>query len=195
MKTFVFAFVFMASFGQGDPFGLAHALSPPQRGSHDTNLEGTSSATVGKATNKKGMSRLGSSARSTATPFSRLGASSSKQTHHPSTATTNSRCSSQVFGLYPMISPQYTTVSLVSKLLSRKRQEGQERSVARTTTVPRGGAGILSATGSAIPVSSWLVPALLCATAYALYNIFIKKSESHNMDPILGGVICNLWQP
>jgi len=34
----------------------------------------------------------------------------------------------------------------------------------------------------------WIVPALCCAVAYALYNIFIKKG-SFTIHPILGGVI------
>jgi bacterial/archaeal transporter family protein len=36
--------------------------------------------------------------------------------------------------------------------------------------------------------SSWILPAVSCATCYALYNLFIKKA-SHSMDPILGGVL------
>ena len=34
----------------------------------------------------------------------------------------------------------------------------------------------------------WIVSALLCALAYALYNIFIKKGSA-SIHPILGGVI------
>jgi len=37
----------------------------------------------------------------------------------------------------------------------------------------------------------WIVPALCCAMAYALYNIFIKKGSSH-INPVLGGVILQL---
>jgi len=37
-------------------------------------------------------------------------------------------------------------------------------------------------------LSHWILPALLCALAYALYNIFIKKGSS-SIHPILGGVI------
>lgn len=37
-------------------------------------------------------------------------------------------------------------------------------------------------------LSHWIVPALLCALAYALYNIFIKKGSA-SIHPILGGVI------
>jgi uncharacterized membrane protein len=43
------------------------------------------------------------------------------------------------------------------------------------------------ATGSP-PLIKWIIPALLCALAYALYNIFIKKGSS-SIHPILGGVI------
>jgi bacterial/archaeal transporter family protein len=38
------------------------------------------------------------------------------------------------------------------------------------------------------PLLMWIGPALLCATAYALYNIFIKKGSA-SINPILGGVI------
>ena len=37
-------------------------------------------------------------------------------------------------------------------------------------------------------LSHWIVPALLCAMSYALYNIFIKKGSA-SIHPILGGVI------
>jgi bacterial/archaeal transporter family protein len=38
------------------------------------------------------------------------------------------------------------------------------------------------------PLIIWIGPALLCACAYALYNIFIKKGSA-SINPILGGVI------
>ncbi len=38
------------------------------------------------------------------------------------------------------------------------------------------------------PLIQWIGPALLCAFAYALYNIFIKKGSA-SIHPILGGVI------
>mmetsp|Transcript_19618 Transcript_19618/g.24194 ORF Transcript_19618/g.24194 Transcript_19618/m.24194 type:complete len:263 (+) Transcript_19618:112-900(+) len=38
------------------------------------------------------------------------------------------------------------------------------------------------------PLVQWIGPALLCALAYALYNIFIKKGSA-SIHPILGGVI------
>jgi uncharacterized membrane protein len=38
------------------------------------------------------------------------------------------------------------------------------------------------------PVIVWIGPALLCALAYAMYNIFIKKGSA-SIHPVLGGVI------
>jgi transporter family protein len=38
------------------------------------------------------------------------------------------------------------------------------------------------------PLVAWIMPALACALAYALYNIFIKKGSA-SIHPILGGVI------
>jgi bacterial/archaeal transporter family protein len=41
----------------------------------------------------------------------------------------------------------------------------------------------------------WILPALVCATCYALYNLFIKKASSSTtgpIDPILGGVLLQL---
>ncbi|KAI2511408.1 EamA-like transporter [Fragilaria crotonensis] len=37
-------------------------------------------------------------------------------------------------------------------------------------------------------LGQWIAPALLCALAYAFYNIFIKKG-SYSINPVLGGVI------
>lgn len=51
----------------------------------------------------------------------------------------------------------------------------------------RGGATIL--TTSVSSPQNWLLPALACATSYALYNLFIKQAATADMDPILGGVI------
>ena len=47
------------------------------------------------------------------------------------------------------------------------------------------------ATPESPPLMVWIVPALCCAMAYALYNIFIKKGSSH-INPVLGGVILQL---
>lgn len=41
------------------------------------------------------------------------------------------------------------------------------------------------------PFAVWITPALLCALAYALYNIFIKKG-SNSIHPVLGGVILQI---
>jgi len=49
----------------------------------------------------------------------------------------------------------------------------------------------LLASGGSPPLAVWIVPALCCAMAYALYNIFIKKGSSH-INPVLGGVILQL---
>jgi transporter family protein len=50
-------------------------------------------------------------------------------------------------------------------------------------------AGSLPEVGAASPpLAVWIVPALLCALAYAFYNIFIKKG-SYSINPVLGGVI------
>lgn len=38
------------------------------------------------------------------------------------------------------------------------------------------------------PLAVWIGPALLCALAYAFYNIFIKKGSA-SIHPILGGVV------
>jgi bacterial/archaeal transporter family protein len=38
------------------------------------------------------------------------------------------------------------------------------------------------------PLLLWIGPALLCASAYAFYNIFIKKGSA-SINPILGGVV------
>jgi len=55
---------------------------------------------------------------------------------------------------------------------------------------------MVTPSGAAPQVSNvWIFPALVCATAYAFYNIFIKKassSASAPIDPILGGVILQL---
>jgi drug/metabolite transporter (DMT)-like permease len=51
---------------------------------------------------------------------------------------------------------------------------------------PTEGIGITANQGP--PLSTWIVPALCCAAAYAFYNIFIKKGSA-SINPILGGVI------
>ena len=51
----------------------------------------------------------------------------------------------------------------------------------------RGGAAVVMSASSA-SVGTWIIPAMLCATSYALYNLFIKKASA-SIDPILGGVL------
>mmetsp|Transcript_898 Transcript_898/g.2269 ORF Transcript_898/g.2269 Transcript_898/m.2269 type:complete len:401 (-) Transcript_898:1038-2240(-) len=41
------------------------------------------------------------------------------------------------------------------------------------------------------PLLRWIFPALLCALAYALYNVFIKKGSA-SIHPILGGVVLEI---
>lgn len=60
---------------------------------------------------------------------------------------------------------------------------------ATVSTTLRGGAAVLAATSP--PLSVWLSPALACALAYALYNLFIKRA-SDSIDPILGGVLLQI---
>jgi transporter family protein len=57
--------------------------------------------------------------------------------------------------------------------------------------VEEGGVGVGVGDGdndSPPPLSAWIAPALLCAVAYAFYNIFIKKGSA-SINPILGGVV------
>jgi hypothetical protein len=41
------------------------------------------------------------------------------------------------------------------------------------------------------PLMQWIVPALMCALAYALYNIFIKKGSA-TIHPILGTYVLKM---
>lgn len=61
----------------------------------------------------------------------------------------------------------------------------------QTLTRLRGGGSIILATTTttAPALTVWLGPALACALSYALYNLCIKKAATHNMDPVLGGVL------
>ena len=70
---------------------------------------------------------------------------------------------------------------------SRKLSSG---TVSSTTTL-RGGAVVLATATTSPPLSVWLSPALACALAYALYNLFIKRA-SDSIDPILGGVLLQI---
>lgn len=59
-------------------------------------------------------------------------------------------------------------------------------------TIPVRGGSVVLASSALGGTSAWLLPALACATSYALYNIFIKLAATADMDPILGGVILQL---
>lgn len=45
--------------------------------------------------------------------------------------------------------------------------------------------------GTELDLIDWIFPAIVCAFAYALYNVFIKKA-SDTMNPLLGGVILQI---
>lgn len=47
------------------------------------------------------------------------------------------------------------------------------------------------AVAAAPALIAWICPALLCALAYALYNVFIKKG-SDSIHPVMGGVILQI---
>ncbi len=120
--------------------------------------------------------------------------------------------SSAAFGRLRIDSPGVTTPGSVSSMTMRRRQ--QLRMLAEQGGAsPMIGAGIstestplvrhlhsssssspLKLDGSSLgspPLQVWILPALCCAMAYALYNIFIKKGSSH-INPVLGGVILQL---
>jgi transporter family protein len=44
------------------------------------------------------------------------------------------------------------------------------------------------AASTTVAVKLWIVPAIACATAYALYNLFLKQAAMAGMDPVFGGV-------
>lgn len=52
---------------------------------------------------------------------------------------------------------------------------------------------LAAATSSSTPPAliTWIVPALLCALSYALYNLFIKKASA-TIDPLVGGVLLQI---
>mmetsp|Transcript_12078 Transcript_12078/g.14976 ORF Transcript_12078/g.14976 Transcript_12078/m.14976 type:complete len:242 (+) Transcript_12078:53-778(+) len=64
----------------------------------------------------------------------------------------------------------------------------------KRTILCRGGDTALAASISnniSPPTSTWIIPALLCALSYALYNISIKKASS-SIDHVLGGVLLQI---
>jgi transporter family protein len=50
------------------------------------------------------------------------------------------------------------------------------------------GAEDASPAAPSLSLLAWIGPALVCASAYAFYNIFIKKGSA-SINPILGGVV------
>lgn len=55
------------------------------------------------------------------------------------------------------------------------------------STALRGGSVVMAAS-TTVAVKLWIVPAIACATAYALYNLFLKQAAMAGMDPVFGGV-------
>ena len=99
------------------------------------------------------------------------------------------------------ILPAYTTVKVLPTAAVRRaiptviaKVALSTRAVVTTaaTSTLRGGAVIVAASATTSASSTlgrtWFLPAVACATSYALYNLFIKKSSS-SIDPILGGVL------
>ena len=60
---------------------------------------------------------------------------------------------------------------------------------ARFITSIRGGGGNSNNILPPPRLSTWIAPGSLCALAYAMYNLFIKRASNHIMDPLLGGVL------
>ena len=73
------------------------------------------------------------------------------------------------------------------RLLDNDKDEQQQQ---ETGVVVSEATGLLLSLSSSSPPpwTAWLLPALLCAAAYAFYNIFIKKGSAW-IHPILGGVV------
>jgi transporter family protein len=118
------------------------------------------------------------------------------------------RSESSAFGRLRIDSPRIVTPGSVKQSLQHRRKlrmaaEGQRMLLAPGTTTetsplvqkPPAVADLTSnaflGTTESPPIAVWIVPALCCAMAYALYNIFIKKGSSH-INPVLGGVILQL---
>jgi len=87
-------------------------------------------------------------------------------------------------GSSPMIGAGYSTEH--SPLLTPKQHHHYQRPTMETIQ-----SGLELETSTVPPLAVWILPALCCALAYALYNIFIKKGSSH-INPVLGGVILQL---
>jgi uncharacterized membrane protein len=70
--------------------------------------------------------------------------------------------------------------------LHRLFEEGDEAIIDEESRLKRDEEA--AAAPSSPPLIVWIFPALLCALAYALYNVFIKRGSA-SIHPILGGVI------
>lgn len=120
------------------------------------------------------------------------------------------RSESAAFGRIRIDSPRIVTPGSVRQSLQRRRElraaqqaaEGAYFKPGATESSPliapsgrllEGGVqpNEFLATPESPPLLQWIFPALGCAMAYALYNIFIKKGSSH-INPVMGGVILQL---
>lgn len=110
-----------------------------------------------------------------------------------STSSNLKRSDSSAFGRLRIDSPRITPGS-ANMSLHRRRQlrmaAENPNEASRLVEMPKGKDQLPTTIGSP-PLQVWIVPALSCAMAYALYNIFIKKGSSH-INPVLGGVILQL---
>ncbi|KAL3928360.1 MAG: hypothetical protein SGARI_005058 [Bacillariaceae sp.] len=91
---------------------------------------------------------------------------------------------------------RFATKGFPSRLMTQTKTplRQQSQSMALIMAISGGASGSAAVTSS--PASSvWILPAGICATAYAFYNLFIKKASSSTsapIDPILGGVLLQL---
>jgi transporter family protein len=200
----------------GHPFGFVSAMKPPHKNSvkqHRIRMEslhlfGSSARTRSKA-NAVSSRRLSSHTANDDSscwdtihhppdaryhqPFSGVFHRTNTNAIQPSPVEESPSCS----GFSPIVTPQCAAVYMASRFISeRRRQRGQGPTSTTTGTTTtsslRGGSStVLLASSTIIPIapSSWMVPAVACATSYALYNLFIKKASDASIDPILGGVL------
>jgi transporter family protein len=122
-----------------------------------------------------------------------MGSSGSKQQQHAVT-----KSPSAAFGRLTIHSPRITQV--VQKNLKHSRSLRslppgeasplilQTLGTTSSSTVSGDFSNAGSISNISPPLLLWIGPALVCAFAYALYNIFIKKGSS-SIHPVLGGVI------
>ena len=85
-------------------------------------------------------------------------------------------------------SPRGASRDNLKQLVRRRRMENEGlASPAETAPLMKMDGNVLPEP----PIQVWITPALCCAMAYALYNIFIKKGSAH-INPVLGGVILQI---